>query len=171
MLVTTSLGACAGALGGFFAGYLAFKRLDFGMVLNGLLAGLVGITAGADVISPGWALLVGFVAGILVVISAITLDKLRLDDCVGAVSVHLTCGVWGTLAVGLFGVSTEGVPLPFWPQLYGVLVCGGTAFASAFIIFYILKKTTGIRVSEQHEIEGLDSHEHGIRGYTIVYDR
>ncbi|MBL6445477.1 ammonium transporter [Fulvivirga sp. 29W222] len=170
VLVTTSLGACTGAIGGLVAGYFVFKRLDFGMVLNGLLAGLVGITAGADVISPGWALVVGFVAGILVVLSAITLDRLKLDDCVGAVSVHLVCGVWGTLAVGIFGVSADGKAMPFLPQLYGVAVCGATAFASAFIIFFVLKKLFGIRVSEQHEIEGLDSHEHGIRGYTIVYD-
>lgn len=170
VLVTTSLAACTGALGGLFAGYFVFKRLDFGMVLNGVLAGLVGITAGADVISPGWALLVGLVAGVLVVLSAVTLDKFKLDDCVGAVSVHLTCGVWGTLAVGLFGADSAGNALPFLPQLYGVAVCGVTAFTSAFLIFFLLKKTFGIRVSEQHELEGLDSHEHGIRGYTIVYD-
>lgn len=170
VLVTTSFGACAGALGGLTAGYFVFKRLDFGMVLNGLLAGLVGITAGADVISPGWALVVGFVAGLLVVISAITLDKLKLDDCVGAVSVHLVCGIWGTLAVGIFGVASDGTAMPFLPQLLGVAVCGAAAFASAFAIFFALKKVFGIRVSEQHEIEGLDSHEHGIRGYTIVYD-
>ena len=102
VLVTTSLSACTGALGGFITGYVVFKRLDLGMVLNGLLAGLVGITAGADVINPGWAMIVGLVAGILVVLSAITLDRLKLDDVVGAVSVHLTCGIWGTLAVGLF---------------------------------------------------------------------
>lgn len=170
VLVTTSLGACAGALGGLLAGYFVFKRLDFGMVLNGVLAGLVGITAGADVLSPGWSLVVGFVAGILVVLSAVTLDKFKLDDCVGAVSVHLVCGVWGTLAVGLFGVDAAGNALPFLPQLLGVAVCGVSAFTSAFAIFYVLKKAFGIRVSEQHELEGLDSHEHGIRGYTIVFD-
>ena len=170
VLVTTSLAACTGALGGLFAGFFVFKRLDFGMVLNGLLAGLVGITAGADVITPGWALLVGFIAVILVVLSAVILDKLKLDDCVGAVSVHLTCGIWGTLAVGIFGVNAAGNALPFLPQLLGVLVCGVAAFSTAFLIFYVLKRMFGIRVSEQHELEGLDSHEHGIRGYTIVYD-
>jgi Amt family ammonium transporter len=170
VLVTTSLAACAGALGGFLTGYIVFKRLDLGMVLNGVLAGLVGITAGADVISPGWAILVGFIAGILVVLSAVTLDKFKLDDCVGAVSVHLTCGIWGTLAVGIFGVDAAGSALPFWPQLKGVLVCGAAAFTAAYLIFFVLKKTIGIRVSEQHELEGLDSHEHGIRGYTITYD-
>ncbi|MDN3668542.1 ammonium transporter [Echinicola jeungdonensis] len=167
VLVTTSLAASAGGLGGFLAGYIAFKRLDLGMVLNGVLAGLVGITAGADVINPGPALFVGFVAGLLVVGSAVLLDKLKLDDVVGAVSVHLTCGVWGTLAVGIFSTNPEH---SFFTQLTGVLICGVTAFGAALIIFYLLKVTIGIRVSEEHERTGLDSHEHGIRGYTIVYD-
>ena len=165
VLVNTSLGASAGALAGFITGYLVFKRLDLGMVLNGILAGLVGITAGADVITPTASIVIGLVAGVLVVLSAITLDKFLLDDCVGAVSVHLTCGIWGTLAVGIFGEGKS-----FMPQLYGVLICGVAAFASALLIFFVLKKVAGIRVSEQHEREGLDSHEHGIRGYTIVYD-
>ncbi len=167
VLVTTSLGACAGGLGGFMAAYFSFKRLDLGMLLNGILAGLVGITAGADVITPGAAILIGFVAGILVVLSAILLDKLKLDDVVGAVSVHLTCGIWGTLAVGIFSTNPEH---SFLTQLIGVLICGATAFSAAFAIFYLLKKTVGIRVSAEHEKSGLDSHEHGIRGYTIVFD-
>lgn len=167
VLVTTSLGACAGGLGGFFTAYFAFKRLDLGMLLNGILAGLVGITASADVITPGASLIIGFVAGILVVLSSILLDKFKLDDVVGAVSVHLTCGVWGTLAVGIFSTNPEH---SFVTQLIGVVVCGATAFIAAFLIFYVLKKTVGIRVSEEHERDGLDSHEHGIRGYTIVYD-
>lgn len=165
VLVTTSLAACAGGLGGFVTGYFMFKRLDLGMVLNGILAGLVGITAGADVIEPMSAILVGLIAGVLVVFSAVLLDKLKLDDVVGAVSVHLTCGVWGTLAVGIFSINPDH---SFLTQLTGVAICGVTAFSSAFIIFTVLKMTTGIRVSEQHETEGLDSHEHGIRGYTII---
>ena len=167
VLVTTCLGACAGGLGGFLAAYFAFKRLDLGMVLNGILAGLVSVTAGADVITPATAILIGFVGGILVVISAVLLDRARLDDVVGAVSVHLTCGVWGTLAVGIFSTNPDH---SFVNQLIGVAICGATAFSSAFIIFFVLKKTMGIRVSEEHERTGLDSHEHGIRGYTIVYD-
>ncbi|UII24338.1 ammonium transporter [Fulvivirga ligni] len=167
VLVTTSLAACTGGLGAMFTALITFKRLDLGMVLNGILAGLVGITAGADVISPNWALLVGFIAGILVVISAISLDKFKLDDVVGAVSVHLTCGVWGTLAVGLFSSNPDHTLVK---QLIGVAACGATAFIAAFIIFYALKLTVGIRVSAEHERQGMDSHEHGIRGYTIVYD-
>jgi Amt family ammonium transporter len=166
VLVTTSLAACAGGLFGFFTAYFVFKRMDLGMVLNGILAGLVGITAGADVIDPNEALIVGAVAGILVVLSAIALDKFKLDDVVGAVSVHLTCGIWGTLAVGIFG----GSDFSFMTQLIGVAAYGAAAFPIALIIFYVLKITVGVRVSDQHETEGLDSHEHGIRGYTIVYD-
>jgi Amt family ammonium transporter len=167
VLVTTSLGACAGGLGGFLAGNIVFKRLDLAMMLNGILAGLVGITAGADVIAPGSAIIIGLVAGVLVVYSAVLLDRFKLDDVVGAVSVHLTCGVWGTLAVGIFSNNPEHT---FLTQLKGVAICGVMAFSCAFLIFFILKKTMGIRVSEVHEKSGLDSHEHGIRGYTIVYD-
>lgn len=165
VLVTTSLAACAGGLSGFITGYVAFKRLDLGMVLNGILAGLVGITAGADVINPGPAIIVGLIAGVLVVLSAIFLDKLHLDDVVGAVSVHLTCGIWGTLAVGIFSTNADH---SFLTQLKGVAVCGIAAFACAFIIFQALKMTIGVRVTKEHEEEGLDSHEHGIRGYTIT---
>jgi Amt family ammonium transporter len=167
VLVTTSLAAAMGGLGGFIAGKIVFKRLDLGMVLNGILAGLVGITAGADVINPGPAMLVGFIAGIVVVFSAVTLDKLKLDDVVGAVSVHLVCGVWGTLAVGIFSTNSEHT---LWIQLKGVVIAGITAFVSAFIIFTVLKMVMGIRVSKEHEEEGLDSHEHGIRGFTITVE-
>ena len=107
VLVTTSLAACTGGLFGFLTAYLVFKRMDLGMVLNGILAGLVGITAGADVVSINAALFIGALAGILVVLSAITLDKFKLDDVVGAVSVHLTCGIWGTLAVGIFSSNAD----------------------------------------------------------------
>ena len=165
VLVTTSLAASMGGIGGYITGWVVFKRLDLGMVLNGILAGLVGITAGADVISPGWSLLVGLVAGVLVVLSAITLDKFKLDDVVGAVSVHLTCGIWGTLAVGIFSADHS-----FFTQLVGVLAIGVVSFLSAVIIFKVLDAIIGIRVTEQHETEGLDSHEHGIRGYTIILE-
>jgi Amt family ammonium transporter len=165
VLVTTCLAASMGGIGGYITGWLVFKRLDLGMVLNGILAGLVGITAGADVISPGWSLLVGLVAGVLVVLSAITLDKFKLDDVVGAVSVHLTCGIWGTLAVGIFSAEHS-----VFTQLMGILAIGAVAFISALTIFKVMDLIAGIRVSEQHETEGLDSHEHGIRGYTIILE-
>ncbi|TDI66594.1 MAG: ammonium transporter [Bacteroidetes bacterium] len=165
VLVTTCLAASMGGIGGYITGWLVFRRLDLGMVLNGILAGLVGITAGADVISPAWSLLVGLVAGVLVVLSAITLDKFKLDDVVGAVSVHLTCGIWGTLAVGIFSAQHS-----VFTQLMGILAIGAVAFISALTIFKVMDLIAGIRVSEQHETDGLDSHEHGIRGYTIILE-
>ena len=167
VLVTTSLAACTGGLFGFLVSYIKFKRMDLGMVLNGILAGLVGITAGADTVSINSALIIGAVAGVLVVLSSLVLDKLKLDDVVGAVSVHLICGIWGTLAVGIFSINPDHT---FGTQLIGVLSYGAVAFPMAFLIFYILKVTIGVRVSKEHELDGLDSHEHGIRGYTIVVE-
>lgn len=167
VLVTTCLAASTGGLFGFIASYIKFKRMDLGMLLNGILAGLVGITAGADTVSINAALIIGSVAGVLVVLSSVTLDKFKLDDVVGAVSVHLTCGIWGTLAVGIFSTNADHT---FITQLIGVLSFAAVAFPVALLIFFILKKTIGVRVSKEHEIEGLDSSEHGIRGYTIVVE-
>ena len=168
VLANTSLAGAAGALGGYIMGYIVFKRLDLGMVLNGILAGLVGITAGADLMNAYESMGIGIFCGMVVVLSAIGMDKLKLDDCVGAVSVHLTCGIIGTLACGVLGTSASGAQ--FLTQLIGVALCGAAAFSAAFIIFFVLDKVMGLRVSEQHEREGLDSNEHGIRGYTITYE-
>jgi Amt family ammonium transporter len=168
VLVTTSLAAASGAIGGMIGGKIVFKRLDFGMVLNGILAGLVGITAGADQMGPGAAVIIGIICGMLVVFSAVTLDRFKLDDPVGAVSVHLTCGIFGTLAVGIFG-NLAGLS-QLWIQFKGVLMYGLISFLSAFIIFKLIDLVMGLRVSPEHEKAGMDSHEHGIRGYTIVYD-
>jgi Amt family ammonium transporter len=168
VLVTTSLAAACGAIGGYIMAYFTFKRLDLGMVLNGVLAGLVGITAGADLMSPYEAMIIGLISGGLVVLSAIAMDKMKLDDCVGAVSVHLTCGIFGTLAVGIFGSMASWSQ--FVIQLVSILACGAAAFSSALLIFFVLEKAMGLRVSAQHEKEGLDSHEHGMRGYTIIYE-
>ncbi len=168
VLVTTSLSASAGAVGGAIAGNFMFRRLDLGMVLNGILAGLVGITASADQVGVLAAVIIGFSSGIIVVLSAVGLDKLKLDDCVGAISVHLVCGIFGTLAVGIFG-KKAGME-QFISQLIGVAVCGAVAFGCSFLILFVIKKTIGLRVSKEHEIEGLDSNEHGIRGYSITFD-
>ncbi len=168
VLVTTCLSAAAGALAGVTTGSLMFNRLDLGMALNGILAGLVGITAGADQMSYMDAILIGLISGVLVVLSAVLLDKLKLDDCVGAVSVHLTCGIFGTLAVGIFGAMASWDQ--FLIQLISVLTIGGTTVVASFVALYALKYTIGLRVTPEHEENGMDSHEHGIRGYTIVYD-
>lgn len=168
--VTTALAACMGAIGGMVGGLIAFKRLDLGMVLNGVLAGLVGITAGADQMSPNEALFIGLLCGLVVVFAVIFFDKVKLDDPVGAISVHLVCGIIGTLAVGVLGNLASGDQ--FIKQLVGVAAYGGGAFVGSLIIFFILNKVMkgGIRVSAEHEKEGLDSHEHGMRGYTITYE-
>src|SRR5690606_36593302 len=152
-------------IGGHFTSMIVMKGIDFGMVLNGVLAGLVGVTAGADIITPLEALFIGGVAGILVVVSVMLLDKFKLDDCVGAVSVHLTCGICATLATVIFG--EEAV---FISQLYGVITSGAAIIIGSFVFFYVLKVTMGLRVSEEAENHGLDSEDHGIRGYTILLE-
>ena len=160
VLVTTTLAAAAGVIAAMFMSSAIQKKPDLSMVLNGALAGLVGITAGADVVSPGAAVVVGAVAGALVVTSVILLDRLCLDDPVGAISVHLVCGIWGTLAVGMFAPDHG-----FVPQLVGVLATGALCLPVSFALFYGLKKTIGIRVSEEEEIRGLDLDEHGMEAY------
>jgi Amt family ammonium transporter len=132
------------------------------MALNGILAGLVGITAGADVIAPIYSIVVGLIAGALVVASVIFFDKFKVDDPVGATSVHLTCGIWGTLAVGIFSPEHS-----FGTQAIGVAVYGVFTLVCASIIFGVLKATMGIRVSEEEEIEGLDYGEHEMHAYDM----
>jgi len=129
------------------------------MALNGILAGLVGITAGADSMGPGAAMIVGAVAGVIVVFSIIFFDKIKIDDPVGAISVHGVCGIWGTLAVGIFGGKV------FMTQLIGTIAVSVTAFVFSIIVFGILKVTLGIRVSPEEEAEGLDIGEHGQEAY------
>ena len=162
-LVTTSLAAAAGGVGAFLISTLAYKNYDLTMFLNGILGGLVGITAGADQMSPTDAILIGVIAGGLIVGAVALIDKLRLDDPVGAIAVHLICGIWGTLAVGIFGKLAGGSQ--FLYQLTGVCAYAAFCIVTSFIILFILKKTVGIRVSEQEELEGLDAHEHGMNAY------
>ncbi len=166
VFVTTSLAAAAGAIGALFTSLVVIRSNDLSMVLNGILGGLVGITAGADQMGVTDAILIGFLAGIIVVIAVVTIDRLRLDDPVGAISVHLVCGIWGTLAVGLFGglASVSQVIT----QLIGIVCVGAFCFAFAFGLFYILKKTLGLRVSEEEEMEGLDIGEHKMRAYPDI---
>ena len=133
------------------------------MFLNGILGGLVGITAGADQMSPEDAIIIGAIAGALIVFAVSFIDRIKLDDPVGAIAVHLICGIWGTLAVGIFG-SLAGMD-QFISQLVGILSYAAICIPSAFVIFFTLKKTVGIRVSEKEELEGLDSHEHGMSAY------
>jgi len=162
-LVTTSLAAAAGGVSCFIISTLAYKNFDLTMFLNGILGGLVGITAGADQMGPTDAILIGLIAGGLIVAGVALVDKLKLDDPVGAIAVHLICGIWGTLAVGIFG-KLAGVD-QFISQLIGIGAYAIFCIITSFIIIYTLKKTIGIRVSEKEEIEGLDIHEHGMDAY------
>ncbi|MBT8299260.1 MAG: ammonium transporter [Maribacter sp.] len=163
VLVTTSLAAAAGGVASFITSSVLYKNFDLTMFLNGILGGLVGITAGADLMSPMEAIIIGLIAGVIIVFGVALIDKLKLDDPVGAVTVHLICGIWGTLAVGLFG-DLAGVD-QFIYQLTGVGAAGVFCILTAFIIIFVLKKTMGIRVSKEEEIEGLDLHEHGMDAY------
>ena len=162
-LVTTCLAAAAGGVFAAMISAIMFKNLDLTMFLNGILGGLVGITAGADQMSPTDAILIGAIAGTIIVFAVSLIDKLKLDDPVGAIAVHLVCGIWGTLAVGLFGNLASADQ--FISQLIGVSAYAVFCLITSFIIIFTLKKTIGIRVSEKEELEGLDAHEHGMDAY------
>lgn len=163
VFVTTAIAGAAGAFGALVASYLKFKSYDITMVLNGILAGLVGITAGADQMGIGEAAIIGFIGGTLVVFAVVFFDRIKVDDPVGAISVHLVGGIWGTLAVGLFGnlASFQQVI----SQLIGIGAVGAFCFAFSWIIFFTMKKSIGIRVDEKEELEGLDINEHSMRAY------
>lgn len=163
VFVTTAIAASAGAFGALLVSYAKFKAYDITMVLNGILAGLVSITASADQMAPWEAAVIGFIGGGLVVFGVVLLDRLKIDDPVGAVSVHLICGIWGTLVVGIFGNLAGGAQLI--SQVIGIVTIGGFCAVSSFILFYVLKKTIGLRVEEHVELEGLDINEHSMNAY------
>ena len=160
VFVTTALGAAAGGLTSIFTSMIVLRKPDLSMALNGLLAGLVSITAGADSVEPWEAIIMGAVGGIIVVGSILFFDKIKIDDPVGAISVHGVVGIWGTLAVAIFGGAN------FVSQLIGVVSVYGFAFIFSLALFLILKLVMGVRVSAEEEAEGLDIAEHGIPAYT-----
>ena len=163
-LATTCLAAAAGIVGAYFTSEWVQEAPDLTMALNGCLAGLVAITAGADTVSVMSAVIIGLLAGILVVLSVVFIDSwLKIDDPVGAISVHLVCGIWGTLAVGIFSLNPAHT---FLTQLLGVTAYGAAAFASALLIFWVLKSLLGIRVSSDEELKGLDISEHAMGAYS-----
>jgi Amt family ammonium transporter len=164
VLVTTNLAASAGVISASVLTWIIFKRPDLGMALNGALAGLVGITAGADLMTPAQAIVIGGIAGILVVFSVQFFDKIRIDDPVGAISVHMVCGIWGTLAVGLMG-SKAGEEGQLVTQLIGTFSVIAFTVVFSFIVFGLIKVLIGVRVDEKEEIEGLDEGEHGAEAY------
>jgi len=160
VFVTTALAACAGALAAMVTTQLVMKSLDAPMALNGILAGLVGITAGADVVSTLGAVSIGAIAGVIVVFSILMFDKLKIDDPVGAISVHGVCGIWGTLAVAIFSAEAT-----FGVQLLGTVTILATTFLFTLIVFGAIKYTIGVRVSPEVESDGLDISEHGHYAY------
>ena len=163
VLVTTSLAAAAGGIIATVFSHILYKNYDLTMFMNGVLGGLVAITAGADQMSTGEAMLVGAIGGIIVVLAIALLEKLKLDDPVGAIAVHLFAGMWGTLAVGIFGdmASTK----QFMVQLAGVGIVGAFCVLSTLILVLSIKATIGLRVSREEEIGGLDDAEHGMSAY------
>ena len=160
VFVTTCLASATGILGAMVTSWTIQHKPDLTMVLNGSLAGLVGITAGADVVSVNAAMLIGLIAGFIVVVSVLAIDRAHLDDPVGAVSVHLVCGIWGTLAVGIFSADHS-----FMTQAIGILAYGAFSFVAAMVIFLAVKAILGLRVSPEEERMGLDVGEHGMEAY------
>ena len=170
IFITTNLAAAAGAVTAMFVTWIKYKRPGLSLTLNGALAGLVAITAGCDTVSPGGAAIIGVLAGILLVFAVEFIDKkLRIDDPVGAISVHGLNGAMGTLAVGLFSTSNGlfygGGAAQLVSQLIGVAAVGAWAMGLGFLLFIVLKKTVGVRVSKRIEEEGLDVYEHGESAY------
>ena len=162
-LVTTCLAAAAGGIAASIVSNILYKNFDLTMFMNGVLGGLVGITAGADLMNPMDAIFIGIIAGAVIVFGVSLIDKLKLDDPVGAIAVHLICGIWGTLAVGIFG-DMAGVD-QFIIQLIGVGIVGAFSVITSFIIIIVIKKTIGLRVDKEEEIKGLDLAEHGMDAY------
>jgi Amt family ammonium transporter len=170
IFITTNLAAAAGATVTMLVTWMRYGKPDLSMTLNGALAGLVAITAGCDVVSPEGSAIIGALAGALVVFSVEFIDKkLKVDDPVGAISVHGVCGAFGTLMVGLLavdgGLFYGGGMALLTSQAIGVVTIGAWAFGLGLILFQVLKATVGLRVSEQEEREGLDIHEHGQSSY------
>lgn len=159
VFVTTALAGAAGGLAAAFASWIMVKKPDLSMALNGMLAGLVGITAGADSIAPWPAVIVGAIAGVIVVVSVLVIDKLKIDDPVGAISVHGICGNWGTIAVGIFGGGA------LVTQIIGTVAISLFAFIFSLVTFLVVKAIFGLRVSAEEEEEGLDIGEHGQEAY------
>lgn len=170
VIINTNLAAAIGAIAALFFTWARYGKADISMTLNGALAGLVGITAGCGAVNAWGALAIGLVCGIVVVCSIEFIDKkLKIDDPVGAISVHGVCGFLGTVLIGLFaldgGMFYGGGAKLLWVQTYGSLSYILWAAAASFVVLFILKKTIGLRVSEKEEVEGLDLHEHGVEAY------
>jgi Amt family ammonium transporter len=164
IFVNTNLAAASGAILAMATSWIKFGKPEVSMSLNGALAGLVAITAGCANVSPVSSIAIGAIAGILVVLSVMFFDKIKVDDPVGAVSVHGVCGAWGTLAAGIFNIGGTTAAI-IGVQLVGIAACFLWTFPVAFIMFKLIDKTVGLRVSPEEEAEGLDFTEHGGNAY------
>jgi Amt family ammonium transporter len=167
--LTTTLAGAAGAIMSMCTSWLRGGKPDVSMTANGALAGLVGITAGTAAVDPWAAIVIGGIAGVLVVFAAAFFERIRIDDPVGAISVHGVCGAFGTIAVGLFaaegGLITDGKTDLLVTQLIGVVAVFVFVVVAASILFATIRATIGLRVSAEEEHVGLDEHEHGMKGY------
>ncbi len=164
IFTNTNLAAAAGAVFAMITAWIKFKKPDVGMSLNGALAGLVAITSPCATVTPFSSVVIGAVAGVLVVLSVLFFDRIRVDDPVGAISVHGVNGAWGTLAAGIFNIGgTSGKIIGV--QLLGIGAGFVWAFGASFVMFKLIDKTIGLRVSPEEETEGLDFGEHGANAY------
>jgi Amt family ammonium transporter len=166
----TFLASAAGAVSTMFYTYFRYGQIDITMTINGVLAGLVAITAGCNVVGPGAAIIIGLIAGVLVDVAVIFIDKIKIDDPVGAIAVHGVNGLFGTVAVGFFasegGLLFGGGTSLLLTQSLGVLVIGAFSFIVTYIIMTIMKKTIGIRVNKSEERAGIDAVSFGVEAYT-----
>ncbi|CAN5236114.1 ammonium transporter [soil metagenome] len=161
VFTTTALAAAAGGVASIVISWAVLKKPDLSMALNGILAGLVSITAGANAVSVWSSVFMGAIGGVIVVLSILFFDKVKIDDPVGAISVHGVCGIWGTIAVAVFGEAR------MMSQITGVVAVYAFAFVFSFLVFFLIKLVMGVRVSAEEEFEGLDVAEHGSPAYSI----
>ncbi|MEF9475302.1 MAG: ammonium transporter [Candidatus Mariimomonas ferrooxydans] len=165
IIINTTLAGAAAAISSMITAWFKYGKPDVGMTLNGALAGLVGITAGAAYVEPVWSVVIGIIAGVIVVHSIIFFDKKRIDDPVGAISVHGVCGVWGTIAVGIFKTNEMFSLHNILIQLLGSVVAFVWAFSISYLVFKLIAMTIKLRVSEKEEFVGLDLSEYSVSAY------
>ncbi len=178
--LTTNLAAGAGVLGAMIMSYLVKRNIDVGMAGNGAIAALVAITAACAFVAPWAAIVIGFIAGVIMYTVLLLVDKIGVDDPLGAIAAHGMGGIWGTLSTGLFAtpelVEATGFGQPgllygggfgqLGVQALGIVACGGFVFVTSYAVFAVLKATIGLRVKPEHELDGLDISEHGVYGYS-----
>jgi Amt family ammonium transporter len=181
--LTTNLAAAAGGVSGAATAWLVLRKPDISMILNGVLAALVAVTAASGFVAPWAAVVIGLVSGVIAVVGVLAVERIGIDDPIGAVSVHGVSGIWGTVATGLFAVPALAKTLntgqggfvytgslhQVWVQLIGLLAVGAFTFSASFGCLWVMKRLWGIRVEEETETAGLDVSEHGMWGYPEFY--